>query len=312
MHSMLDVQKNVPLRDFTTFRIGGPAHFFIPVASQDELLEALGWARQHPPLFILGGGSNLLVADRGFFGTIIRPLMTDLKVSGTTVHCGAGATLLELTKAAGERGLRGLAKLTGIPGSVGGAVRGNAGAFGTEIKDFLATVVAVDARTGTTRQFSTTECEFGYRDSFFKRIPGWVVTEVSFKLQPGNRDELLREATETVAERNRRQIQDVWSAGSCFMNPTVTNPALRHQFESESGSPSRQNRIPAGWLIDHAGLRGTRVGGAEISHQHPNYIVNTGTATAADVAALINLAKVTVAEKFSVELHEEIQYVGFE
>lgn len=308
---MLQIQNNIELKPLTTFKIGGPADYFISVTNQAELAEAITWAQEKKqPVFFFGGGSNVLIHDNGFRGVVIHITADDLKVSETEINCAVGTKLLTLVTTAAEHGLSGLQNLTGIPGTVGGAIRGNAGAFGVEIKDVIKEVTAFHRETGEVRVFSTAECAFEYRQSFFKSHPEWIVWSGRFELTPGDVKTITVEGAEILAQRNRKQIQDIKSAGSCFVNPVV-DEKLREQFETEKGVQSHGGRVPAGWLIDKAGLRGTKVGDAMSSEMHPNYILNAGNATSADVISLIQQIKQTVKEKFGIELHEEIQYLGF-
>jgi UDP-N-acetylmuramate dehydrogenase len=212
--------------------------------------------------------------------------------------------LLGLITAAGAQSLGGWEKLSGIPGTVGGAVRGNAGAFGSEIKDFAVTVRALNSATGETREFTDQECDFSYRHSYFKEHPEWVITRVRLKLRPTDVAANSKAIEETIAERERRHLQNVKAAGSYFMNPVAPKEVVE-MFEKEKGVKSREGRVPAGWLIEKAGLKGHRVGGAIASEQHPNYLVNENNASAHDVANLAQAIKLEVFLKFNIELQEE-------
>lgn len=308
---MISVQKNVSLKELTTFKIGGAADYFIAASTQTEMREALEWAREHQqPIFVFGGGSNILVNDAGFRGTVIQYSDKTTRVENSVLYAGSGCKLLAVVTAAAASSLSGLQNLTGIPGTIGGAVRGNAGAFGVEIKDVVTEVKALHQSTGEIKMFTVAECAFGYRTSYFKTNPDWIVLEATFTLTAGDSKQILAEGAAILAQRNRKQIQDIKSAGSTFINPVV-NDELRKQFETEKGTTSHGGRVPAGWLIEKSGLRGARVGGAQSSSMHPNYLINTGEATSADVKELIELIKKAVTEKFGVELKEEIQYLGF-
>jgi UDP-N-acetylmuramate dehydrogenase len=195
--------------------------------------------------------------------------------------------------------------MAGIPGTVGGAVRGNAGAFGTEMKDVLIEARAFNTETGDIRIFTNAECAFAYRDSFFKRNPAWVVLGATVALAPVDAAESATRIEDTISEREKRHLQDVRAAGSYFTNP-VAPPEVVKQFEAEKGVRSRESRVPAGWLIEKAGMKGVALGGAMASLQHPNYLVNaTGDATAADVRALAEKVKDAVRDRFGIELIEE-------
>jgi UDP-N-acetylmuramate dehydrogenase len=302
---MQTVQENVPLAPLTTFGIGGSARYLVDVRSEGACAEAIQWARGRGIAFVvLAGGSNVVVPDGGLNALVIR-LKGDLYgVEQDVVDAWAGTNLLTLITAAGAQSLGGWEKLSGIPGTVGGAVRGNAGAFGSEIKDFAVTVRALNSATGETREFSDQECDFTYRHSYFKEHPEWVITRVRLRLRPTDAAANSKAVEETIAERERRHLQNVKAAGSYFMNPVAPKEVV-DMFEKEKGVRSRENRVPAGWLIEKAGLKGHRVGGAIASLQHPNYLVNENNATAHDVANLAQAIKLEVFLKFNIELQEE-------
>lgn len=301
----MEIREHVPLAPLTTFGIGGSARYMAEARTEDDIREAISWAVAHGVGYtILAGGSNVLVPDEGLSKLVVR-LTGDLwSTAGTEVDAWAGSRLLALIRAMAARGLGGWEKLSGIPGSVGGAVRGNAGAFGAEIRDFLVEARALHARTLETRAFSNADCEFSYRDSYFKQHAEWIVTRVKLRLSSISREASERLIAETVAEREKRHLQNVRAAGSFFMNPAAPRE-IQELFERERGVLSREGRVPAGWLIERAGMKGARAGGAIASLQHPNYLVNQSDATAADVLALSEKIKSAVFEKFGVRLLEE-------
>ena len=301
----LKIQENVPLAPLTTFGIGGTARYFVAIRTDDEMREALHWSHDFGvrPI-ILAGGSNVLVSDEGCDGLVIHIVGGSFSFAGRELAADMGCDLLDLIREAGKRGLGGWEKLAGIPGTIGGAVRGNAGAFGPEIKDFAHVVRALNMNTGVTREFENAECGFQYRNSFFKQQPKWLITRVFIRLHKMNPAESAALVEETIAEREKRHLQNVRAAGSYFMNPQAS-PELVAMFEQEKHVKSREGRVPAGWLIEKAGMKGAIVGGAIASLQHPNYIVNQGDATAEDVEALAQKIKVAVMSQFSVDLHEE-------
>ncbi|OHB20336.1 MAG: UDP-N-acetylenolpyruvoylglucosamine reductase [Parcubacteria group bacterium RIFCSPHIGHO2_01_FULL_56_18] len=302
---MLNIQQNKPLSDLTTFEIGGPAKYYVEVKNEEEIRNALGWAREHGEnIFVMGGGSNLLVPDEGFDGLVIHIVSNQFNFSGDILEADAGCNLLHLIRAASEQGLGGWEKLGGIPGTIGGAVRGNAGAFRPEIKDFLVYTHAINTKTEDTHEFANAECEFAYRQSYFKRQPEWIITKVHIKLGKVEPSESKKLIEATIREREKRHIQNVRAAGSYFMNP-VAPVHVVSMFEQEKGVESRGGRVPAGWLIEKAGLKGARLGGAQSSEQHPNYLVNMGNAKASEVRELADRIKRTVKEKFDVQLEEE-------
>lgn len=302
---MQEVQEQVPLSPLTTFEIGGLARYLVDVRSEAEIREAIQWAEEKQVSFVvLAGGSNVLVPDAGLDALVIRIKGDLYGVESGAVDSWAGTNLLALIRAVGTQGYGGWEKLAGIPGTIGGAVRGNAGAFGSEIKDFVQKVRALNVQTGESREFSNTECDFSYRHSFFKDHPEWVVTRVQLELLQIDPNESAKLADDTIAEREKRHLQNVRAAGSFFMNPVAPQQII-DLFEQEKGVASREGRVPAGWLIEKAGMKGATVGGAIASLQHPNYIVNQGNATDEDVRELARQVKEAVKKQFGVALTEE-------
>ncbi len=295
----------------TTFRIGGNARHFVEVHDASELREALAWAKERDMRFaILGGGSNVLVSDAGFDGLIIHIVSQGSSWEGDLLTVQAGEILLNVIRSAAEHGFGGCEKLAGIPGTVGGAVRGNAGAFGQEMKDILVMATAFDTTDGSLRTFSHAECSFGYRRSFFKLNPHWIILEAQIRLVQKEPDDAKALIAQTIAEREKRHLQDVRAAGSYFMNPVAPAHVVA-QFEAEKGVQSRENRVPAGWLIEKSGFKGAMLGGAQSSPQHPNYLINaSGEATAADVRELADTIKEAVREQFGIELTEEAAQIS--
>jgi UDP-N-acetylmuramate dehydrogenase len=302
---MLTVKENVPLAPLTTFEIGGEARYLVRVRTENDIREAIEWAKDNGKRsVILAGGSNVLIPDEGLDALVIR-LRGDLYgCKDGTVDSWAGTNLLMLIRALGVQSWGGWEKLAGIPGTIGGAVRGNAGAFGPEIKDFVTKVRALNSETGEIKEFANAECDFSYRHSFFKDNPKWIITRVVLQLQKIDPAESAKLAEETIVEREKRHLQNVKAAGSFFMNP-VALPEIVAMFEKEKNVKSRESRVPAGWLIEKAGMKGATVGGAIASLQHPNYIVNQGNATAEDVRELADNVRKTVFAQFKVELQEE-------
>ena len=301
----LQIQENLVLAPLTTFQIGGPAKYFVEVRSEEELREALRWGEEHRvPHIILAGGSNVLVPDEGLRALVIRIESSNLSFNGKELTADAGCNLLSLIRGAAFKGLGGWEKLAGIPGTLGGGVRGNAGAFGTEIKDILVKARALNAKSGEIREFSNSDCQFSYRHSFFKDNPDWIILSARLRLSPIEQTESEKLIYETIAEREKRHLQNVQAAGSFFMNPVAPQGVVK-MFEEEKNMKAREGRGPAGWLIEKIGMKGAMEGGATASIQHPNYLVNTGKATAADVRHLAEKIKHAVMSKFGILLEEE-------
>lgn len=307
-------RKDEPLAQYTTFKIGGAAKLFAEASNAIELAECYERAQEeHLPVFVFSGGSNILFSDNGFPGLVVRVVDGGLQMQQSgRLSVGAGRSLSETVVAACEAGFSGLENLSGIPGSVGGAVRGNAGAFGTEIGDRVVSVKALHSETGVVKEYSRSECAFGYRMSFFKLHPEYIVLSVEIQLSPSTApDSLLLLAQEIRDKREERHPQEVFCAGSFFMNPVVNDERLRKEFAHDTGKEPKDEKLPAGWLIDSVGLRGKMIGHAKISEIHPNYLINTGGATAEDVITLASIVKQRVRDELGVQLQEEVQFVGF-
>ena len=308
---MIAIQENVPLAPYTSLDIGGPARFFATARSVAELREALLFAGgQGLHIAVLGGGTNLLVSDAGFDGLVIRLKLEGVRVSGNEIEAEAGVDLNGLVHSTAEWGLCGMESLAGIPGLMGGAVRGNAGAYGGCIGEVTATVSAIHSESLDLLALDREECGFGYRSSRFKRDPQLIVVSALLTLSPGDPDEVRRRVEATIAKRTAKKLQCEKSVGSFFMNPLVTDAELIRRFEADKELRCRDNRIPAGWLIDQAGLRNTRVGAAMVSALHANYLINTGTASAAEMVRLARLIKRGVSSATGVQLQEEVSCLG--
>ncbi len=295
-----------PLRQHTTFRIGGPADFFIAARTTDVLVAALRAAHELGlPVHLIGGGSNLLVSDDGLRGLVIRNACDAVTFDGTVVHAECGADYHELILRCRERGLAGLAYAAGIPGSVGGALYGNAGCYGQDVgsRTIECTVATLDGASVVTHPASW--FEFAYRDSRLKR-EGRVLLSCLLQLEKGEPAAIQREIDEKLEIRRVKHPQ--WrtepTAGSYFKNlpPGFQVPGLPH-------SPGT-HRVPAGALLDACECRGLRVGDAIVFAKHANMIVNAGHATAHDVLTLAETMKRRVHERFGVTLEEEVMFLG--
>jgi UDP-N-acetylmuramate dehydrogenase len=295
-----------PMRHHTTFRIGGPAEFFFTARTADELVAALNVAHSLDlPVFVLGGGSNLLVSDAGLPGLVVRNACERIEFDGQTAYVEGGADFHDFIERCAERALAGLEVMAGIPGSVGGAIYGNAGCYGVDIGSLMVegTVVRPDGTRVVTRPASW--FEFAYRDSRLKREPH-VVLSALVRLQPGDRDAIRRVIEEKLEVRRVKHPQ--WrmepTAGSYFKNlpPGFQAPGLPH-------SPGT-HRVPAGALLDACECRGLRVGDAMVFAKHANILVNAGQATARDVLRLAEEMKSRVRARFGVELEEEVMFLG--
>lgn len=309
-----DVHENVALRDYTTYRIGGPARAFIALERAEDLPEIIEIVRRRQePYFVLGGGSNILVSDRGFPGTVIYIRTKGLKVSGERLTIQAGESLSDAIEFCIDAGLGGLEWGTSVPGTVGGAVVGNAGAFYGAMDQIVRKVTAFDPSCGVFRTYSNCECGFHYRTSIFKRN-GQIISEIEFQLTPMDRTELRRKS-ETIRQYRASRHPIEPSVGSVFKNiddKKFIGPFLeRHPDAREEYTRRWKSKIPTAYLIDLCGLKGFRLGGVEVAHKHSAFIINIGQAKAEHVAIMVGLIKERIWNAFGIHLREEIRYVGF-
>jgi UDP-N-acetylmuramate dehydrogenase len=302
------VRERVPLKNHTTFHIGGPARYFFVARTKEDIQKAVRAANKHRVrFFVLSGGSNVVVSDKGFPGLVIKIQNGKYKIQDTRLWAEAGVEVSTLVEETTKRGLAGLEWAGGLPGTIGGATRGNAGAFAGEIKDSLVEAEAAD-ENGETKTFSKRECRFGYRNSVFKE-KGLIVLAATFALQKGDKKVLQAVAEEHIRYRKERHPLEYPNAGSVFKNCDVKKiPKTLQQELKDKIKLDPFPVLPTAVLIAKAELQGLRVGGAEVSEKHPNYIVNIGDATAKDVVLLIKKVKQKIKNRFGVHLYEEISF----
>ena len=304
------VKEDEPMSKHTNFRIGGPAKWFVEIKSVEELQQILKIAQaQNVSTFVFGGGSNLLVDDSGFNGIVIKIAMRDMKINGTRVYAQAGVLSAALARAAAKAGLAGFTWAISLPGTIGGAVRGNAGCFGGETKDFLVEVEVLRASHMVT--MSKDQLAFGYRDSAIKHSTD-IVLSATFEFPVGDPVRLVKELDEKLAARKSSQPLDAGSAGCLFKNYEISSDDELQRLKEKLDIPlevSTTRRLSAGWLIDQLDLKGMQIGGAKISNQHGNFVVNTGSATADDVMQLVALIKTRARNSFGIQLEEEVFFL---
>ena len=303
----MEFRENVVLAPHTNFRIGGPADLLVEVKNSSEILEAISYSQEKGIKFVVvGDGKNILVSDEGFRGLVIKITGGSLEIQGNKIICDAGANLNDVIKASVESGLSGMETLSGIPGSVGGAVFGNAGAYGQSISDVVGSVEIFDGRD--TRIIKKGECEFGYRDSVFKRKP-WIVLRVTLDLVPSKEQELLEISRPILETRAKKFPWDMKCAGSYFKNVLV-----RELSEEVLGGIDKSKiiggKIPAGYLLDSVGARGMSVGGIRVRDSHSNILFNDGSGSAKEVIELADRLKMLVKKKFGITLEEEVRYIA--
>jgi len=290
------IKQNEPLANHCTYRIGGPARVLFSAADEREIIAGIEIAKENRfKTMILGGGSNILFSDRGFDGLVLKLANNFIKIAEekedrAVVLAGAGTPLAALVKFALDNSLAGMEWAAGIPGTAGGAIRGNAGAFGREIGASVLRVRALEisGKSVVPAIVGKEDCAFGYRESVFKRNKNLVITAAKFVLEKGNANEIADKIKECAEKKRISQPLDFPSAGSVFKNP---------------------EGFFAAKIIEDCGLKGRSAGGAQISEKHANFIVNRGNARADDVLALIAQIKAAAKEKFAVDLKEEIEIV---
>lgn len=285
-----NVLKDEPMSRHTTFRVGGPADFFVMPTEEEEVREVVNLLRKEKvPFYVVGNGSNLLVGDGGYRGVIIQIYknMNQIRVEEDVVYAQAGALLSKTAAQALEHSLTGMEFASGIPGTLGGAVMMNAGAYGGEMKHILYNALAL-TKEGEFRVVPADQMELGYRSSVFAKN-GDVVLSAQLKLKPGNPDEIRAYMEELKEKRVTKQPLEYPSAGSTFKRP---------------------EGYFAGKLIEDSGLRGFRVGGAQVSEKHCGFVINRENATAADIISLMEQVADRVEEKFGVRLEPEVRRIG--
>lgn len=345
-------QQNVPLAPYTTFQVGGPARYFCKAASEAEVLEALAYAREHQlPLFILGGGSNLVVADSGWPGLVVKIGISGFRTenqNGKRIFvAGAGEDWDRLVAYSVEQDCSGIECMSGIPGTVGGTPVQNVGAYGQEVAETITSVRVIEIATGKVREMSNAECGFAYRTSVFNSSERgkYIVTQVSYALNPGGSPHIeyadlkkhfassassptlqqTRDAVRTIRATKAMLIvpgdPDCRSAGSFFKNPIVSPAEYERMAALPACSGVRPPKYPAeeglvkisaAWLVERAGFhKGFTSGRVGISSKHSLAIVNRGSATAAEIIELKNKVQQGVLEVFGVQLNPEPVFVGF-
>lgn len=332
------------LRDYTSLRVGGPAKKFVEVGTEAQIIAAIEAAGESP-ILIIGGGTNILVADSGFEGTVIRITSHSMQAeidacSGATLTIGAGENWDDFVATSITRGFAGLETLSGIPGSVGAAPIQNIGAYGHEVSELITRVRTYDRQGKALKTFTNSECEFSYRNSHFKAHPGrYVILDVQFNLRIGEVSaaityaELAKKLGIEVGEKapvdvTRKAVlelraakgmllnpndRDSWSAGSFFTNPIVTKEIAAQLPEGAPQWPTSDGMVKtsAAWLIEHSGVhKGDSHGGARVSTKHVLALTNAGNATATDIAELAKSAQKSVFNKFGITLESEVNLIG--
>ena len=308
--SHLQLREQAPLSEYTRFGIGGPARLYAETSSEHSFMAAATALRESgQPFVVIGGGTNLIVADQGFPGVVLRFTAAGIRAEGNRVHAEAGAELQALVDFSIDRGLSGIHTMTGIPGSVGAAVYGNAGAYGNSLSSYVREVRFFDG--AQVRTISNAECAFRYRESAFKQNKGWIVFSTVLELVPGDAADLLRRAAEIREIRDRKYPPSMKCAGSIFKNLLLDElPAPVQELV-----PPRvviEGKVPSAYFLEQVGAKGMNNGDIHVADYHANLIYNGGKGTARQVREVIHDLKSRVRERFAFDLEEEVQYVGFD
>ncbi len=299
------LKTNTPLSKYTTFNIGGPAQFLVNATEEEKLIELLNFlSGEGLEFFVLGGGSNLLFPDNGFDGVVIKVSTNKIEnTENNTITTAAGTPLSSIVNAASKSELTGMEWAVGIPGTVGGAIRGNAGAMGKEIANCLKSVTVW--QNGEIKEMSNEECGFKYRGSNFKDNNA-IVLSATFEFKPGDKSEIMQAVQMYIKQRTGR-YPNFPSAGSFFQNINIKDwPGDTNELPELF---RERGKVPVGWLIEQCNLKGHAVGGAKISDEHGNFIINFNNATQADVLKVVEEAQTQVYNKFKVNLEPEVEII---
>ncbi len=305
-----DIKKNYPLKDLTTFKIGGSADYFYLAKDIEGLKSALQWAVQNKQkVLALGGGSNLIFPDEGYRGLVIKLDFQKLEIADSKVTVGAGVMLQHLIAETLKHGLTGLEFAAGIPGSVGGAIRGNAGTYGKDMSSVVTTITYLIPATSEIKTCVGQECNFAYRHSSFKEND-YIIAEAELQLLRGKVEESQKIIDERLHIRYTEHPSEP-SAGCVFKNIKFEDVDIEKlkTKDLDLAKFEKFKKIPAGYLVDLLGLKGKTIGGAQVSPKHGNYIINTGNAKAEDVVKLVSLIKQQVRDAYGIQLQEEVQFV---
>lgn len=285
------IRYNEPMSKHTTMRVGGPVDIMVLPNTIEEITDVINYAKENNiPIKVIGNGSNMIVSDLGIEGIVVKLTcnMSNVNICGETVTCTAGASMPKTAVIARQNSLAGFEFACGIPGTIGGGVKMNAGAYGGQISDVLVSCKYLDENLNV-KEIENKDMNYSYRHSIFIDNPNYIVLEATFKLNKGNMEEIESKMQENNTSRKTKQPYEYPSAGSVFRRP---------------------EGYFVGKLVQDAGLRGVSVGGAQVSEKHTGFIINRDNATCEDLKKLIELVQKTVKEKFGVELKTEVEFVG--
>lgn len=311
------ITENTPLAQYSHFRFGGPARWFAEPAADDDILALVQYANaKHWPIALLGSGANTIISDQGYPGLVIHLRNDDFEIAGETVACGAAVTLRSFLSRSARAGLGEellFRLLAGVPGTIGGSLYGNAGgqvaATGERraLGDFISAVTIISSNLNAVQVLSRNECFFGYRSSRFKQSHE-IILRAQFLLPHADTTQLLAAMRSAVLAKNKTQPTGDSSAGCIFANIPIKDPQT---LPDELKPFIRHGYLSAWRAVAAAGCQGKAIGGAQVSPVHANFIINNGSATAEQVVMLISYIKQQVRDKLGLQLHEEVQYLGF-
>jgi len=315
------VQENIDLSQYSTFKLGGPAKYFFVAKTSDDITKACRIAKKLKlEIFLLAGGSNLLIADNGFDGLVIKAENRNIElINENNIKTEGGVVWNEFVNFAKENSFTGIEWGAGIPGTIGGAVRGNAGAFGQSVHQIIKTVEVLNSANLEIKNFQNSECEFDYRDSVFKQNKNLIILSSIFELQKGDKQKIADLIKKNLQYRDSTQ-PCLPSAGCIFKNIIVTDEILAKLSSFAKAAEDKKDiekkikggKIGSAFIIDKAGLKGYVIGGVKVSDEHANFIVKISDDAKSDhVLQLISYIKQQVRDNYGIQLQEEVQYVGF-
>lgn len=316
-----DVKENEVLAPYTTYKIGGPAKYFFNAKNNEELVKSIKAATELSlDYFLLGGGSNILISDDGFDGLVIRKSNDNFKIENERIIAESGAELGKVLEESLKAGLVGWPWAAGIPGTIGGAVRGNAGAYGKGMADITESVEVYE--DGEVKKYTNEQMGFDYRHSIIKDKKDAVVVSVELKLKKGSMEEIKKDKeiiTQYLERRKTTQPTDFPNSGCVFKNIDLTKVEIDKEKvmkgldinEEEFHEATKFGKLPVSYITDKLGLKGKKIGGAQISEKHGAFINNVDNARAEEVVMLISDIKMHVRNELGIQLQEEVQYVGF-
>jgi UDP-N-acetylmuramate dehydrogenase len=305
----LSVERDAPLSRLTRFGLGGPAAVLADATTVDALRRVIQLVQsESAPFVVIGGGSNLVCADTGYGGVVIRYTASDITADGACVTVDSGAELQTLVDFSIDRGLSGIHTMTGIPGWVGGAVYGNAGAYGRSTHETIRSVRFLDGEK--LREFNNAECGFRYRHSRFKENKRWIVVSSQWELNPGDAAALRKQADDIRAVRDAKYPPTMKCAGSIFKNLLFAELPAAVQAEVDP-KVVREGKVPSAYFLERVDAKGMKNGDIHVADYHANLIYNAGAGTAIQVREIVDDLKRRVRERFGFDVEEEVQYVGF-